>query len=253
MLSRDQAISASASSSAPGFCTMKAFTTSPFSASGCAIDRGLRHGRVLDEDGLDLFGEHAVARDLDHFLEAADEGEVAVGVDLAHVAGVHPAVAQRGGGGLGLVPVALEGAGAGRARSRRPRRWACRCAGVGVDDADGHARHRRCPACPSAARGAACRCRRCGFRSGRRRPRRSCSSSRSRCHCCASASVKVMPKLVTGFMRRLDRSKLAMSGTCMHGHVHRRDAVPPGHLVARRSPAARRAGRSGAAAPRWRR
>src|SRR5256885_12090938 len=35
------------------------------------------HGRMLDEDGFHLLGEDAVARDLDHFLEAADEGQVA--------------------------------------------------------------------------------------------------------------------------------------------------------------------------------
>jgi len=34
-------------------------------------------------------------------------------------------------------------------------------------------------------------------------------------HCLARPSVKVMPKLVTGFMRRLDRSKDAMSGNCI--------------------------------------
>src|SRR5256885_17239250 len=77
------------------------------------------HGRMLDEDGFHLLGEDAVARDLDHFLEAADEGQVAIGVDAAHVARVDPAVLQGPGRGLGLVPVALEVAGAARSEERR--------------------------------------------------------------------------------------------------------------------------------------
>src|SRR6218665_884871 len=62
---------------------------------GHADHGGLRHGGVADEQGFDLLGEHAVARDLDHLLEAADEGQGAVGVGPAPVAGGGPPRAPR--------------------------------------------------------------------------------------------------------------------------------------------------------------
>ena len=96
---------------------------------------------MLDEDGLDFFREHAVARDLDHLLGAADEGQVALGIHLALVARPDPAVLERLGGGFGLVPVTLEVAG--RAHGDLAH-LACGLLGaaVGIDDADRHARHR---------------------------------------------------------------------------------------------------------------
>src|SRR3954462_13629221 len=74
---------------------------------GHADHRGLEHALVLVEDLLDLARVDVVAAADDQLLLAVDDEEVAVLVDLAHVAGVEPAVDDPLVGFLGLVPVAL--------------------------------------------------------------------------------------------------------------------------------------------------
>src|SRR4051812_15336277 len=56
---------------------------------------------------LDLARIDVVAADDDHVLLAVADVEIAVGVDLADVAGIEPAVAQRLGGLLRPVAIAL--------------------------------------------------------------------------------------------------------------------------------------------------
>ena len=59
---------------------------------GHGDDRGLADGLVLVEDLLDLARVHVVAAADDQLLLAVDDEEVAVLVDLGHVAGLEPAV-----------------------------------------------------------------------------------------------------------------------------------------------------------------
>src|SRR3954447_18160397 len=68
---------------------------------------GLGHRGMLVEDLLDLARVDVVAAADDQLLLAVDDEEVAVLVDLGHVATVEPAVLDRVLGGVGLVPVAL--------------------------------------------------------------------------------------------------------------------------------------------------
>src|SRR3954454_9448286 len=72
-----------------------------------ADDRGLRDRGVLVEDLLDLARVDVVAAADDHVLLAVDDEEVAVLVDLGHVARVEPAVAHDLLRGVVAVPVAL--------------------------------------------------------------------------------------------------------------------------------------------------
>ena len=60
-----------------------------------ADDRGLGHRRVVDERGLDLGGRDAVAGHVHHVVDAAEQPEVAVVVELGAVAGEVAAV-ERG-------------------------------------------------------------------------------------------------------------------------------------------------------------
>ena len=55
----------------------------PLISCGPADDRRLGHRRVLDERALDLHRADAVARDVHHVVDAADDPEVAVLVALA--------------------------------------------------------------------------------------------------------------------------------------------------------------------------
>ena len=161
MLSRGQAMSLSAVSEAPHLFTMNAFTTSPLSESGRPMTAACATAGCLMRMVCPSLGKHAVARHLDHFLEAADEGEVAVGVELTHVAGMRPAVAQGRRRRFGFVPVALERAGAGwHDLADLAGRHVGLRDGVEDEDEDGHARAPRYLVCPSRARGAAFRCRR---------------------------------------------------------------------------------------------
>ena len=100
---------------------------------GHADDRGVGDGRVGDAArASSSAGRDLEAADLDQLLEAVDEEDVPVLVDVAEVAGVQPAVGVDGRGrGVRVVAVAAPSA-AGRApRARRPRPPAAspRCAG----------------------------------------------------------------------------------------------------------------------------
>ena len=54
-------------------------------------DRGLGHGRVVDQRRFDLGGGDAVARHVHHVVDPAEQPDVAVVVDLGAVAGEVPA------------------------------------------------------------------------------------------------------------------------------------------------------------------
>ena len=72
------------------------------------------HGDLgqLGDGVLDLGRVHVLAAADDHVLEPVHDEEVAVGIQPAHVARVHPAVLERGGCLGGPVPVALHDHGA---------------------------------------------------------------------------------------------------------------------------------------------
>src|SRR5918997_5477275 len=72
-----------------------------------ADDRGLEHALVLVEDLLDLARVDVVAAADDQLLLADHDEEVAVLVDLGHVARVEPAVVHDLVRGVLAVPVAL--------------------------------------------------------------------------------------------------------------------------------------------------
>ena len=90
----------------PGLSTTKAVTASPHSVSGspstatsptagcAAITSSTSFGMMLDDAGAD------------DLLQPADDGEIAVAVERADVAGVQPAVAQRLARRLLVLPVA---------------------------------------------------------------------------------------------------------------------------------------------------
>ena len=73
-------------------------------------------GRVQRQAALDLDRRDVLAAGDDHVVDAAGDEEVAVGVEIAGVAGEVPAVAQRLGVGLRPLPIALEGLVAGGER-----------------------------------------------------------------------------------------------------------------------------------------
>src|SRR2546428_5061432 len=121
-LSRQKRSSSSAVTPAPG--TTKAATRSPNLSSAspatATLDAGVARESLLDLDRMDVLA----AAD-DHVVDAPGDVEVAVGVDVSHVAGEVPAVAERRRVGVGAVPVAREGLVGGEARddlALRPRR-----------------------------------------------------------------------------------------------------------------------------------
>ena len=65
---------------------------------------------------LDLDRRDVLAAGDDHVVDPAGDEQVAVGIDIAGVAGEVPAVAQRLGVGIGPAPVALERFVAGQKR-----------------------------------------------------------------------------------------------------------------------------------------
>ncbi len=65
---------------------------------------------------FDLDRRDVLAAGDDHVVDAAGDEQVAVGVDVAGVAGEIPAVADRRGVGFGPAPVAFEGFIAGEQR-----------------------------------------------------------------------------------------------------------------------------------------
>ena len=71
-----------------------------------AQDARLADVGVCEQHALDLGGEDALAGAADDLLPAPDDGEEALVVERAEIAGVHPAVALRARGLLGIAPVA---------------------------------------------------------------------------------------------------------------------------------------------------
>ena len=88
----------------------------PVVASVDADDGGLGHRRVVDEGGLDLGGRDAVAADVHHVVDATEQPEVAVVVELAAVAGEVAALELRPVRLLVALGVAVDAA-----QHRRPR------------------------------------------------------------------------------------------------------------------------------------
>src|ERR1035441_1271752 len=86
----------------PGWRTTAAAMSSPRRASGMAKARAW----VAEEGFIDFARSDFFASAVDHLLGAGAEGEVAVGVKRADVAGAEPAVAVGFGVGLGVVFVA---------------------------------------------------------------------------------------------------------------------------------------------------
>src|SRR5262245_1854965 len=73
---------------------------------GQADYRDLGHGGMEHDDILDLLRDDGAAAGSDHLLEPADDVEVVAVVELADVAGMQPAVAERRIGGRLVAPVA---------------------------------------------------------------------------------------------------------------------------------------------------
>src|SRR5205823_1193222 len=78
---------------------------------GDADHGGLLDRRVTEQHLLYLAREDLEARDVDHVLHAVDDEEIAVGVAVADVAGMKPAVADRLRGGRGVAEIALHDVG----------------------------------------------------------------------------------------------------------------------------------------------
>ncbi|MHC2398896.1 hypothetical protein ACVMGC_003440 [Bradyrhizobium barranii subsp. barranii] len=57
---------------------------------------GLQHRRMAQQDLFDLQGRDLLPAAVDDVLDAADDEEIAVGVEIAEVAGPKPAVAEGG-------------------------------------------------------------------------------------------------------------------------------------------------------------
>ena len=73
----------------------KAATILPQRSSGEADDRDLRHGRMQRQAAFDLDRRDILAAGDDHVVDPAGDEQVAVGIDIAGVAGEVPALAQR--------------------------------------------------------------------------------------------------------------------------------------------------------------
>src|SRR2546426_10307819 len=71
---------------------------------GLSGDRHVLDARVARESLLDLDRMDVLAAADDHVVDAPGDVEVAVGVDVSHVAGEVPAVAERRRVGVGAVP-----------------------------------------------------------------------------------------------------------------------------------------------------
>ena len=68
-----------------------------------------QHAGLFVQHQLDFLGIDVVAARNDQILAPAHDADIAVGVDLAQIAGDEkPVVAQFGGGFLGHLPIALE-------------------------------------------------------------------------------------------------------------------------------------------------
>src|SRR6185437_5275110 len=73
---------------------------------GYADDNGLRHFRVLVERLLDEARIDLIARGDDDILDAVDDEEIAVRIEIADIAGVEASARHRVRGLVRLVPIA---------------------------------------------------------------------------------------------------------------------------------------------------
>ena len=78
---------------------------------GHADHRGVGHGGMLEQGGLDLDRVHVLTAADHHVLGPVHDVDEPVLVDPGHVAGVEPSLGEGGGGGIGLVPVAAHDVG----------------------------------------------------------------------------------------------------------------------------------------------
>ena len=93
---------AAGSTRGPGRSTTNALRDLAEARVGHADHRHLRDARVAQQEVLDLGRVRVEPADDEHVLDAADDAQVAVGVDRAEVAGVQPAVGvDRGRGRVG--------------------------------------------------------------------------------------------------------------------------------------------------------
>jgi hypothetical protein len=69
----------------------------------------LGHRLVQRQAAFDLHRRDVLAAGDDHVVDAAGDEQVAIGVEVAGVAGEVPALTQRLGVGFGSAPIALEG------------------------------------------------------------------------------------------------------------------------------------------------
>ena len=90
MRARHHSLIASSVDWASARMTMATATASPDTGSGRAEGAGLGDVGVALQQHVDLFGRHLDAAPVDLVLDAADEEEAAVGIDLADVAGPEP-------------------------------------------------------------------------------------------------------------------------------------------------------------------
>ena len=93
---------------APGATTTTAHTTSPQAGSGSPTTATSRHPGWPAQHGLDLGRGHRLAAGADDVAGAADDGEVAVVVDVGQVAGAVPAVDAAPRRGRRVAEVAVE-------------------------------------------------------------------------------------------------------------------------------------------------
>jgi hypothetical protein len=80
---------------------------------GYADHRGLEDGRVAGQHFLDFPGVDVLSAADDHVFRSPDEGQVAVFVDVADVAGVQPAVDDDSGRFVRTPEIAAHDIGAG--------------------------------------------------------------------------------------------------------------------------------------------
>ena len=160
--------------------TTNATTRSPHFSSGSPMTATSRTCGMPRQDLLDLHGMDVLAAADDHVVDATETKRSPVVVDIAHVAGEVPAVAERLGVGVGTVPVAGEclvrvQAGddlALLARRSPSRPGPTRRSVLAVDDPQRRSGCRRAPRSPAwrPRRGRPRTCRSRSSRSGSRTP-----------------------------------------------------------------------------------
>ena len=79
---------------------------------GYTNDGGVHDGRMLQEQRLQLGGGNAKALVLDHLFLAVDDIGEAIGIHVADITRIEPAIAQGASGLLWSLPIALHDLGA---------------------------------------------------------------------------------------------------------------------------------------------